>query len=369
MEELLEQEKREQERQQVTSSSSASTSVIQHNNNTTTDNQLINEQDFENIRDDVINMVPQGLPAQGLLPLQLNKISGGAINQSVGDFITPRVISPQQWRPHGNIAMMPQQPQQSNNNQNPQEIQVNRKSVAIFAANLQPPPQYPPENILTDQDRQIQMVYEQWLNSQNNALSNQLKYYETEVMKLRKAKKALNSKQRQLKKTGNVLPEPDASELAKITSDQNFYQKQLENARKQSRQHTLVVTDYNTKKQSKINSHMMPSLSNALSPAHMAPQSPLMSPSPSSQQSMMQSTQSPLGNQILQPIQSPLQSPSPIMPSQSPGPANVNSILQSPGNQASNSGMSPYSSMQPSPRIGTPHSNIDESPFSPSAQG
>lgn len=364
MEELLEQEKREQERQQV-SSSSASTSVIQHNTDS-----LINEQDFENIRDDVINMAPQGLPAQGLLPLQLNKISGGAINQTVGDFNAPRVISPQQWRPHGNIAMMPQpQPQNNTMNQAQDPNQVNRKSVAIFAANLQPPPQYPPETIQTDQDRQIQIVYEQWLNTQNNALSSQLKYYETEVIKLRKTKKSLNSKQRQLKKTGNVLTEPDATELAKITSDLNFYQKQLENARKQSRQHTLVVTDYNTKKQSKMHSQMMPSLSNALSPAHMAPQSPLMSPSPSSQQSMMQSTQSPLGNQILQPIQSPLQSPSPIMPPQSPGPSSVNSILQSPSNQASNSGMSPYSSMQPSPRIGTPHSNIDESPFSPSAQG
>lgn len=316
-------------------------------------------------------MAPQGLPAQGLLPLQLNKISGGAINQTVGDFNAPRVISPQQWRPHGNIAMMPQ-PQAQNNqmNQNPQDPnQVNRKSVAIFAANLQPPPQYPPETIQTDQDRQTQIVYEQWLNTQNNALSSQLKYYETEVIKLRKTKKSLNSKQRQLKKTGNVLTEPDASELAKVTSDLNFYQKQLENARKQSRQHTLVLTDYNTKKQSKTHSQMMPSLGNALSPAHMAPQSPLMSPSPSSQQSMMQSTQSPLGNQILQPIQSPLQSPSPNMPPQSPGPSSVNSILQSPSNQASNSGMSPYSSMQPSPRIGTPHSNIDESPFSPSAQG
>lgn len=141
-------------------------------------------------------------------------------------------------------------------------------------------------------------------------------------------------------------------------------QKQLEAARKQARQHTLLMQDYKTKQQSKMQQS---------SPAgQMAPQSPLMSPSPSSQQQMMQQTvQSPLGNNpLLQPTRSPLHSPSPLM-SQSPGPGSHNSmLLQSPGSSQPQSSMSPYSNMQPSPRIGTPHSQQnEESPFSPSGTG
>lgn len=52
-----------------------------------------------------------------------------------------------------------------------------------------PAPPIPPENIVTEQDKQAQMLYEQWLTHQNNVLSQQLHYYETEVQKLRKSRK------------------------------------------------------------------------------------------------------------------------------------------------------------------------------------
>lgn len=80
----------------------------------------------------------------------------------------------------------------------------------------------------------------------------------------------------------------------------------------------------------------------------------LIASSPSAQQTnmMQMSAQSPIGN--------PMHSPSPLM-AQSPIPSNANAILQSPGNP----NMSPYNSMQPSPRIGTPHSQPDENAFSP----
>lgn len=75
----------------------------------------------------------------------------------------------------------------------------------------------------------------------------------------------------------------------------------------------------------------------------MSAQSPLGNPG--QQTNMMQmSVQSPIGNSM--------QAPSPLM-AQSPIPSNA--ILQSPGNP----NMSPYNS-QPSPRIGTPHSQPDE---------
>lgn len=81
-------------------------------------------------------------------------------------------------------------------------------------------------------------------------------------------------------------------------------------------------------------------------------------------QMMQMPSQSPIGNpgqqnQMMQmPVHSPLgnsmQAPSPLM-AQSPIPNNT--ILQSPGNP----NMSPYNShSQPSPRIGTPHSQPDD---------
>lgn len=91
-------------------------------------------------------------------------------------------------------------------------------------------------------------------------------------------------------------------------------------------------------------------------PGVMSAQSPLGNTA--QQSNMMQmSAQSPLGNpgqqtnMMQMSVQSPMQAPSPLM-AQSPIP---NAILQSPGNP----NMSPYNS-QPSPRIGTPHSQPDE---------
>lgn len=116
-----------------------------------------------------------------------------------------------------------------------------RSSVPLFNANLQPQPPLPPDTIVTDHDRQLQIVYEQWLSTQNTVLTNQLKYYETEVMKLRKVRKSLNSKQRMLRKSNNELTQADAIELTRVTAEQSIVQKQLESARKQARQHGLVI--------------------------------------------------------------------------------------------------------------------------------
>uniref|UniRef100_A0A182SP98 Histone-lysine N-methyltransferase n=1 Tax=Anopheles maculatus TaxID=74869 RepID=A0A182SP98_9DIPT len=261
----------------------------------------------------------------------------------------------------------------------PQADAPANKSIPLFQANLQPPPPQPPETINTEQDRLLQINYENWLNQQNTVLSNQLKYYETEIVKLRKVKKQLNTKQRHLRKQGNELTENDAKELQRITADHTIIQKQLENARRQQRQHSVILQEYKAKHQSSkpvtSGSTTPVGVAPGSSPAQslIAPPSPLMSPSPSSQQGPLYHppVQSPLSNPILQPNQSPLHSPSPLL-SHSPGPASVNSsVLQSPGGNHtnSNSAMSPYSTMQPSPRIGTPHSQIDENPFSPGPGG
>lgn len=61
--------------------------------------------------------------------------------------------------------------------------------VPTFNAPLMPAPPLPPEHIVTEQDRQTQLHYENWLHHQNSILTQQLKYYETEVQKLRKIRK------------------------------------------------------------------------------------------------------------------------------------------------------------------------------------
>lgn len=111
----------------------------------------------------------------------------------------------------------------------------------MFNANLQAPPPLPPDIIANDLDRQIQMAYEQWLETQNTVLANQLKYYDSEIQKLRKTRKSLNSKQRVLRKSNNELTQVDSAELARVSAEHAIIQKQLESARKHVRQHGLVM--------------------------------------------------------------------------------------------------------------------------------
>ncbi len=102
MEDLLEQEKREQERQagQITS---VPTDMPTQDANAG----LLTDHDFERMRVDVMNTGPQGLPAQGLLPLQhqtatpqMNQMSGG-IRQK---FLSRGVNQPQ-WRSNVPLQM------------------------------------------------------------------------------------------------------------------------------------------------------------------------------------------------------------------------------------------------------------------------
>lgn len=296
----------------------------------------------------IIQTQPVQLQQSSMHQQQTHQQNLTALNQNIKTQFLPRgTMNNPQWRNQGpNVAgpSMGVQPEMA-------------RTIPLFSGTIQSAPPVPPENVQTDNDRRIQATYEQWLHRNLDMLQKQQNYYETEVLKLRKSKKSLNTKQRQLKKAGSELTELDAKELAKVTHEQSIIQKQLENSRKQFRQHQLVVQDYTTKQKAK---------QIASSPVgQVAPPSPLMSPSPGGniQMQQQQQVQSPMNSNIMQPAQSPLHSPSPHM-SQSPGPASVNSIMQSPGGHGnSNSAMSPFNTMQQSPRIGTPQ--MDENPFSP----
>lgn len=282
---------------------------------------------------------------------QLNQQPQQQQQQQVQNQFMPRAVINKQWRAQAPVIPTPPSTSASDL----------VRAVPVFQANLQTAPPIPPENILTDADKVTQANYEGWLNQQNNSLQEQLRYYETEILELRKLKKSLNTKQRQLKKNGNELNDVDAKTLMQVTQEQSSVQKYLESARKQARNHLATKQDYDTKKSAKqmaSNPHMVSS-----PVGQMNEQSPMMSPSPGgmSQSMIQQPVQSPLGNPMV-PSQSPLHSPSPMMSAQSPGPA---SIMQSPGGHMN--AMSPYNTMQQSPRIGTPHSQIEDSPFSPNS--
>ncbi|KAJ8921946.1 hypothetical protein NQ315_008580 [Exocentrus adspersus] len=312
LEDLLEQEKREQEKlqnqpssQEVTSSTSVESEPA-----------LLSDHDFERLKADVFNSGPVG-------PNTPNQGNGSA-------------PTPQSWQQNQSRPVPTPTPQVAT------EITTR---VQMFNANLAPAPPLPPENIVTEQDKQSQLLYEQWLNHQNNVLTQQLRYYETEVQKLRKSRKSLNSKQRQLRKSGNQLTEVDATELQRISAEQTILQRHLETSRKQSRQHGMLIQEYRNKQQTKQVGPGQSPLQQIHSPLGPPASSPIHHPN-TSHSPMMSPSASPLTQHS-----SPMNSPGPMV-AHSPGPGSVQNLLQSPSSMPS-SNMSP---MQPSPRIGTPHS-------------
>ncbi|VVD00696.1 unnamed protein product [Leptidea sinapis] len=115
-------------------------------------------------------------------------------------------------------------------------------AVPLYGGVAPPAPPVPP-----DGDSHARLVYEQWLKQYNAFAADQLRYYEAEVQKLRKIRKSLNSKQRQLRKSGNELMPNDAAELQRVSTEQQALQKHLEAARKQARQHSMLMQEYETK--------------------------------------------------------------------------------------------------------------------------
>ena len=223
-----------------------------------------------------------------------------------------------------------------------------------------PPPPLPPDNPHTDAERQQQLQYEQWLTQQHSCIANQQSYYEAEITKLRKQKKSLNSRQRTLRKSGQELNENDAAELSRIQRESATIQRHLEQCRKSSRQHAMIMQEYNAKKRPR-QPHMISSQSGVISgsqgammsgtsplgptgssPLRSTPQSPLMSPSPSSQPGMGLSPMVPSPH-------TPVASPAAIVPQHSPHGMVVPGPHHSPGE----SPFSPQARM-PSPGGGYP---------------
>ncbi|XP_028966608.1 histone-lysine N-methyltransferase 2D-like [Galendromus occidentalis] len=123
-----------------------------------------------------------------------------------------------------------------------------------FKLQTPPPPPAPSD---TDSSPEVKCNYEAWLQNHDDMLSKQKKSLENEVGKLRKIKKALTAKQRQMVKAGSgqELNDTDSRQLAYVTREMPGLQKQLDQLRKLHRQHTTTVQEYRSKKQPQLQSH------------------------------------------------------------------------------------------------------------------
>uniref|UniRef100_H3DCP4 [histone H3]-lysine(4) N-methyltransferase n=1 Tax=Tetraodon nigroviridis TaxID=99883 RepID=H3DCP4_TETNG len=112
--------------------------------------------------------------------------------------------------------------------------------------------------------------YEEWLQETQQLLQMQQKFLEEKIGAHRKSKKALSAKQRTAKKAGREFPEEDAEQLKHVTEQQGVVQKQLEQIRKQQKEHAELIEEYRVKQQQRM--HPVPG------PAGMVPSGPPMVP-------------------------------------------------------------------------------------------
>ncbi|KAM5205546.1 histone-lysine N-methyltransferase 2C isoform 7-T7 [Hipposideros larvatus] len=107
------------------------------------------------------------------------------------------------------------------------------------------PPNFGPGFVNDSQRKQ----YEEWLQETQQLLQMQQKYLEEQIGAHRKSKKALSAKQRTAKKAGREFPEEDAEQLKHVTEQQSMVQRQLEQIRKQQKEHAELIEDYRIKQQ------------------------------------------------------------------------------------------------------------------------
>ncbi|XP_055079337.1 histone-lysine N-methyltransferase 2D isoform X2 [Periophthalmus magnuspinnatus] len=132
------------------------------------------------------------------------------------------------------------------------------------------PPQFV-QGIINDAE---QHQYEEWLLHTQQLLQMQLKFLEEQIGVHRKSRKALCAKQRTAKKAGREFAEADAEKLKLVTEEQSKIQKQLDQVRKQQKEHTNLIAEYRNKQQQ----HQQGS--GLLPPAHPPPGHPPQGPPP-----------------------------------------------------------------------------------------
>ncbi|XP_023139493.2 histone-lysine N-methyltransferase 2D isoform X1 [Amphiprion ocellaris] len=134
------------------------------------------------------------------------------------------------------------------------------------------PPQFV-QGIINDAE---QHQYEEWLLHTQQLLQMQLKFLEEQIGVHRKSRKALCAKQRTAKKAGREFAEADAEKLKLVTEEQSKIQKQLDQVRKQQKEHTNLIAEYRSKQQQHQQGSGLhtPGHSAQGGPSHMFPKMP-----------------------------------------------------------------------------------------------
>ncbi|XP_034021214.1 LOW QUALITY PROTEIN: uncharacterized protein LOC117505783 [Thalassophryne amazonica] len=123
---------------------------------------------------------------------------------------------------------------------NTQDTKVNLPLVRLNPPSLGP-------GFVNDSERRQR--YEEWLRETQQLLQMQQHLLEDQITAHRKTKKALMAKQRTARKAGRVFAEADAVQLRHVTEQQGAVQKQLEQIRKQQKDHTELIEDYRSKQE------------------------------------------------------------------------------------------------------------------------
>ncbi|XP_026230304.1 LOW QUALITY PROTEIN: histone-lysine N-methyltransferase 2C [Anabas testudineus] len=151
----------------------------------------------------------------------------------------------------------------------PQVVGQDGKLTQVARPN---PPNFGPGFVNNAQRAQ----YEEWLKETQQLLQMQQKFLEEKIGAHRKSKKALSAKQRTAKKAGREFPEEDAEQLKHVTEQQGVVQKQLEQIRKQQKEHAELIEEYRVKQQQNNMTPIMPGMHPMPGPAGMVPSGPPM---------------------------------------------------------------------------------------------
>ncbi|XP_061588310.1 histone-lysine N-methyltransferase 2C isoform X1 [Cololabis saira] len=149
----------------------------------------------------------------------------------------------------------------------PQVVGPDGKLTQVARPN---PPNFGPGFVNNAQRAQ----YEEWLQETQQLLQMQQKFLEEKIGAHRKSKKALSAKQRTAKKAGREFPEEDAEQLKHVTEQQGVVQKQLEQIRKQQKEHAELIEEYRVKQQQNNMTPLMPAMHPVPGPAGMVPGGP-----------------------------------------------------------------------------------------------
>ncbi|XP_034028297.1 histone-lysine N-methyltransferase 2D [Thalassophryne amazonica] len=150
------------------------------------------------------------------------------INRQQVSLLAQRLVS----TPGSESGQLPPEPSKDDETSDPPQSRPN-------------PPQFV-QGIINDAE---QHQYEEWLLHTQQLLQMQLKFLEEQIGAHRKSRKALCAKQRTAKKAGREFAEADAEKLKLVTEEQSKIQKQLDQVRKQQKEHTNLIAEYRSKQQ------------------------------------------------------------------------------------------------------------------------